>query len=122
MRSLPAALAAALLLCPTSLRAEQAASLQQRIDAIEKSDLELEKLTRELRSAKGPSERRRLEARIQKLKLEQEEMLRALEKILGPQPPAVPSEQPVPLEDQLKLRERRRDTTLDNNAERRLSK
>lgn len=102
-------------------RAEEALSLQRQIEAAEKLDGEIAQATEELKKAPSPAERSRLEGKIRELQARQEILLDQLEEVVGPLPPRVRRESPIPLEQQLKGLERRHETTLDNDAQRRSS-
>ncbi len=102
------------------LTSETSSLLEQRIEAIEKLDGELAQVRAKLKAAKKPTDRRRLKARFQELESEQEKLIQELEQIVGPLPPAVRPESPLPSERQWKSREQRHETILESDVERRL--
>lgn len=102
------------------LTPESGSLLEQRIEAIEKLDGELAQVRAELEALKKPTDRRRLKARLQELESQQEKLIQELEQIVGPLPPAVRPESPLPQEKQWKSREQRHETTLESDVERRL--
>lgn len=94
-------------------------TLLETIEAIEKTDAEIAALTKELKNVKTPAQRRQIQAQIEELQREQQKLLAQLEKFIGPLPPTVRKEEPIPLEEQLKARGQRHETTLDNKVDKR---
>lgn len=103
---------------PPAFSAEET-TLLETIEAIEKTDAEIAALTKELKSVKTPAQRRQIQAQIEELQREQQKLLAQLEKFIGPLPPTVRKEEPIPLEEQLKARGQRHETTLDNKVDKR---
>ena len=98
-----------------------ATSIGQRMDEIERLDREIAEGTGQLKKPTAtPAARRQLQAHIRQLQTKQEQLLQELEKIVGPLPPAVRSEQTTALEQQLKSHERRHESTLESDVQRRL--
>ena len=94
-------------------------SLQQLLDAIEATDRELTEARQQLKNASA-SDLPRVQARIQELGDRQEQILQEMERIVGPLPPKVVSDSPIPLEERLKDQEKRHETVLESDVERRL--
>lgn len=99
---------------------EEEASLAQLIEAYEGSEKELADLEKRLKESRTTSDARRLQKRIQELKTEQDRMAEALEQKMGPLPPAIRPEKPIPLEQQMKSQEGRHESVLEKDVERRL--
>lgn len=114
------ALLGLILFAPSVQAVGEGTSLSAAIEAVEETDAEIATLTEELKKVRTPLERRQLQAQIEELQQKQEDQLLELEKLIGPLPPTIPSEQPIPLEQELKAREKRHETTLESNVEKRL--
>ena len=95
--------------------------LEQQIQEIERIDQVLAGLTQEFKSTQSAPARQKIQEQIRQFQQKQEPLLLELEKTVGPLPPAVRPEKPIPLEQELKAQERRHETTLDSNVERRTS-
>ena len=95
-------------------------ALEQRLNELERLDEQLAEATRQLQAATTRPARRRLQARIHELEAAQERLLGDLERLVGPLPPAVRAEAPLPMEQQRASQERRHETTLESNVDRRL--
>lgn len=109
--------------CPPAARlgwAEEGLSLEQWILAIESIDRELAGAKKQLKEEKSALNRRKLQVHIDELQQKQERSLQELEQRIGPLPPAVRSERPIPLEQMIKAQERRHEKSLESDVERRL--
>ncbi|MBI4227283.1 MAG: hypothetical protein HY600_03295 [Candidatus Omnitrophica bacterium] len=111
---LPAVLAAEE---PTA--APAAPSLQEQIHTYETLGQQITELQARLPQARG-ADRRRLETTLRELQAAQDRAFDAIERVVGPLPPAVRPEPAIPLEDQLRARHRRDDAALERDVDRRL--
>jgi len=95
-------------------------ALERRLDELDRLDEQLTEAKGQLQAATTRLARRRLQARIRELEAAQERLLNDLERLVGPLPPAVRAEAPLPLEQQRASQERRHETTLESDVDRRL--
>ncbi len=100
--------------------AEEEASLLELVEAYERSEQELVDIEKRLKEPPPAPEARRLQKRIEELKSEQGRLAEILERKMGPLPPAIRPEKPVPLEEEVKSREQRHESVLEKEIERRL--
>lgn len=94
-------------------------SLQEQIQTYETLDPRIADLQQQLTKARGRT-RRHLEDQLRQLQAEQDRAFEAIEQAVGPLPPAIRPELPVPLESALDARHRRDDAVLERDVDRRL--
>lgn len=97
----------------------QAPSLQEQIQTYETLGTQIAAVRQRLAAASG-RQRRPLEAQLQQLQAAQDRAFEAIERVVGPLPPAVRHEPTIPLEDQLRNRHQRDDAVLERDVDRRL--
>jgi len=102
------------------LRAAESPPLEQQLDALDRVDAELAAAQQELKTAPPRPRRRELQARIDVLRADQERLVSAIERIVGPLPPRVQTDPPATVEKQLDTQQRHQDALLERNVEQRL--
>jgi ribonuclease P protein component len=100
----------------------QGSVLERTIEQVEEVDRELAELTKQLKAIRSATERHRVQDQIRQLQSKQEQLIQELERMVGPLPPSVRSEPEIPLEQQMKARERRHETTLESDVGQRLKR
>lgn len=100
--------------------ADESLPLSRVIEEYERNEVELSRLKGQLESAPTTQEAARLRSRVGELEARQDELVRALEERVGPLPPAVRDEPPVPAEKRLDSQRVRDEAILDKDVERRL--
>ena len=94
--------------------------LEQQLDALDAVDRQLEEANAQLAAATDRATHRQLQARIDELQAQQERLLLAIEQVVGPLPPTVRPDPPLPLEDDLKAQQRHHEAILESDVQRRL--
>ncbi len=100
--------------------APAAGSLKQRLDQWAQVEDELAALQRALDTATAQEARRQLKTQISELQTTQEDLLQAIEQLVGPLPPAVRDEPPIALEEQLDAQLQHHEAILESDEESRL--
>lgn len=95
-------------------------SLEKLILEYEAAEKELAQAREALKTAPTASERRRIEAWIQRLQQRQQELVEELEKKVGPLPPAVRDQPVLPPEKRMESQRLRDEAVLEKDVERRL--
>lgn len=94
--------------------------LEQQLDELGLVDRQLAQAREQLASTKNRALRRQLHARIDELQTQQDRLLLAIEQLVGPLPPVVRPDPPLPLEEDLKARQRHHEAILESDVQRRL--
>lgn len=94
--------------------------LEQQLDELDAVDQELAAIQQQLRSPTDAVLRRRLRARLRALRATQEQLLQAIEQVVGPLPPTARPDVRLPLEEQAKARQRHHEALLERDVQRRL--
>lgn len=110
-----------LVAAPGLLRADESPSLEQQLDELDRVDAELAAAQQELKASPTRPRRRELRARIDVLRAEQERLVSAIERVVGPLPPRVQTDAPTTVEKQLETQQRHQDALLERNVEQRLT-
>lgn len=92
------------------------ASLERDLDELDRVDRELSDTKRAYAQSRNASTRRQLRQRLEALRAQQERLLTEIERRVGPLPPAVRQDAPIPLEEQLQARQRQHEALLDDNV------
>lgn len=101
-------------------KAEEEVSLARLVEEYERTEKTLAEVKGQLKRTLTTVQVRRLRAEIRRLEARLQELAETLQEMVEPPRPAVTTEAPVSLEQQLKSQEQRHETILESDVEQRL--
>lgn len=97
-----------------------APSLESHLEEYDRLEAALIEARAQLQAVPAGAARRQLQARIRALEQAQDQVVAALEQLVGPLPPAVRPDRPSLLDQQRRSQEQRQDSVLERDVDQRL--